>query len=66
MTITTEYDDDEDILSLYDFEPEDYDGSVSDGDFRLDLNSKGKIVGIEILNASKNLRLTKEKLKEMV
>jgi len=57
------YDDEEDILFLS--KGQRVKSSIDVGDFIIDLDAKGFISGIEILNASENLKLPKEQLKSL-
>ena len=57
------YDDEEDILSLS--RGREVKASIDIGDFVIDVEHKGFITGIEILNASKNLNITEKQLKNL-
>ncbi len=57
------YDEEEDILVLS--KSRKIKASLDLGDFVIDVDSDGFIVGIEILNASQNLRLKEEQLKDL-
>ncbi len=54
------YDNEEDILSLSKGRP--VKASIDIGDFVIDVDHKGFITGVEILNASQNLHLTEKQL----
>ncbi|MFB6208886.1 MAG: DUF2283 domain-containing protein [Candidatus Nanohaloarchaea archaeon] len=58
------YDPELDILELY-TDKSDYHASSESGDFVYHLTSEGKLVGVEILNASVNLEGTVENLKRI-
>ncbi len=55
------YDIEEDILSLS--KGRKVKASIDIGDFIIDIDTEGFVSGIEILNASENLKLTEEQLK---
>lgn len=57
------YDDEEDILSFS--KGKTVKSSIDVGDFVIDIDGKGFVAGIEILNASENLHLTGEQLKSL-
>lgn len=57
------YDDEEDILSLS--RGREVKASIDIGDFVIDVDHKGFITGIEILNASQNLNITEDQLKNL-
>ncbi len=52
------YDENEDILSFWRGEPSQ--ASIEIGDFIIDIDSKGHVVGFEIINASENLDVNPE------
>ncbi|PSH01282.1 MAG: hypothetical protein BRC26_03895 [Nanohaloarchaea archaeon QH_8_44_6] len=56
-----------DILTvdLEDRQPEDYDRSIAIGDYTVDLDEAGSILGIEILNATRNLPYTSKELQSI-
>jgi len=55
------YDDEEDILFLS--KGKKVKASINIGDFVIDISTDGFVSGIEILNASENLKFTEEQLK---
>jgi len=55
------YDDEEDILSLS--KGRKVKASIDIGEFIIDIDSRGFVSGVEILNASENLKLSEEQLK---
>ena len=57
------YDEEEDILFLS--KGRKVKSSIDIGDFIIDVDSNGFISGIEILNASDNLKISEEQLKEL-
>jgi len=57
------YDEEEDILFLS--KSRKVKASIDIGDFVIDIDHNGFVTGIEILNASENLKLLKEQLKEL-
>lgn len=57
------YDDEEDILSFS--KGKKVKSSIDIGDFVIDIDGKGFVTGIEILNASENLSLTEGQLKSL-
>ena len=57
------YDEEEDILSLS--KSRKVKASIDIGDFVIDIDHKGFVTGIEILNASENLKLSEEQLKDI-
>ena len=57
------YDEEEDILFLS--KSKKVKASIDVGDFIIDIDHYGFVVGIEILNAEENLHLTKEQLEEI-
>ena len=57
------YDEEEDILSLS--RGRKVKASIDIGDFVIDVDHKGFISGIEILNASQNLDISEEQLKSL-
>ena len=57
------YDEEEDILSLS--RGREVKASIDIGDFVIDVDHNGFITGIEILNASKNLEVSKDKLQNL-
>lgn len=64
--ITYDYDSELDILHVYSSEiNEGIKGCLSIGDFNIDIGRDNKVVGIEIEEASKNLRLNSEILSSL-
>jgi uncharacterized protein YuzE len=57
------YDEGEDILSLS--KSRKIKASIDVGDFIIDIDHSGFVAGIEILNASDNLKVAKEQLKDL-
>lgn len=57
------YDEEEDILSLS--KNRKVKASIDIGDFIIDIDTKGFVSGIEILNTSENLKIPEEQLKKM-
>jgi len=57
------YEEEEDILFLS--KPRKVKASIDIGEFIIDIDYKGFVTGIEILNASENLKISKEQLKEL-
>jgi len=57
------YDDEEDILFLS--KGRKVKASIDVGDFIIDVDAKGFITGIEILDASRNLKIAEKQLKEL-
>lgn len=57
------YDEEEDILFLS--KSRKVKASIDIGDFVIDVDHDGFVTGIEILNASENLKLSREQLKEL-
>lgn len=58
-----DYDQEEDILFLS--SERKIKSSIDIGDFIVDIDMKGFVAGIEILNASENLKIPEDKLKEL-
>jgi len=61
----TKIDYDEESDSLFLNKGKKVKASLEIGDFIIDIDNKGLVAGVEILNASKYLNLTKEKLKKI-
>ncbi|MAF34757.1 hypothetical protein CMO91_02840 [Candidatus Woesearchaeota archaeon] len=59
-----DYDEEHDIFAAMDVDRE-YDVSLPKKNVILDLDKKGRVVGIEIMNASKLLALKKSELKSL-
>jgi uncharacterized protein YuzE len=57
------YDENEDILSFWRGNPSHV--SIEVGDFVIDVDSRGYIVGFEIINASENLNISEEFLEDI-
>ncbi len=57
------YDEEEDILTLN--KSRSVKASIDIGDFIIDVDNKGYVSGIEVLNASKNLNINKKYLKNL-
>jgi uncharacterized protein YuzE len=59
------YDEEDDILSMIHKDKKSK-ASIDIGDFVIDVDKNGFIIGLEILNASENLKLTSEQLSSLL
>ena len=60
--LTTHYDYEEDILHVA--KPQKVKASLDIGDFIVDINHQGLVVGVEILEASTHVQIPREKLRQ--